>query len=137
MSISYFVFWKPISYKVERLGTNVIHLIDDSTLRHNEMSYANGMLKSRGFSIKEKLYSYLLKWFGLHIQYSDFISKEDLKRVTPLAEFMISKKEYMYKNVDLKTYIDGSIIRAFRSSTGYVEYESTYAEILKICTKMR
>ena len=73
----------------------------------------------------------------MHIQYSDFISKEDLKRVTPLAEFMISKKEYMYKNVDLKTYIDGSIIRAFRSSTGYVEYESTYAEILKICTKMR
>lgn len=124
-----------LAAKFRRMGFNSKILIDDGVLRHIDMETYEKMLIGRKFSIREKLFGIILKKFRYYVRYSDLIEKTNLSKVPDKARDMIEKDDFRYAGVDLREYIEASVIKAFRSVKGLVEKELKYNHVLHVCTE--
>jgi len=126
-------FESVLAMKLSELGAQVNVLVDDGILLHHDtLGYDDIDISVK---MKIKVSVFFLEKLSLYKKYSEFVAKNDLDDVSEIASFMIAKNNYLYKNIDLKPYIDASVIRFFRSAVGIVQEEPEYNKILKVCTQ--
>ena len=124
-----------LATKLHELGAKTNILIDDGVLRHHDSVQYQDFIKINDVVFRTKIASNFLKRIPLYKKYSEFIDRNGLKEVSLIADSFIKKNKYFYKNINLKPYIDSSVIRYFKSAIGFPEKECGYNKIFKICTE--
>lgn len=128
-------FENALAIKLREFGSKINILIDDGILRHHESVQYQDFFKISDVVFRTKIASNFLGRIPLYKKYSEFISRSELKKISLIANSLIKKGKYFYKNINLKPYIDSSVIRYFKSAIGFSEKEREYNKIFKICTE--
>ena len=129
-------FESSLAIKLREYGAKVNVLIDDGILRHHDTVQYENFIKNNNLNFpKIKTCNNFLKKISLYKEYSEFINKKDLVDVSLIAESLIKNKKYFYKNINLKPYIDASLVRFYQAAAGFTEKESNCDKIEKICTE--
>ena len=122
-------FESSLAIKLQELGAKTNILIDDGILRHHDAIQYQDFFKINNLYFKTKMASNFVKRLSLYKKYSEFIDRNELKEVSLMADSLIKKGKYFYKNINLKPYIDSSMIRYFKSAIGFLEREREYNSI--------
>jgi hypothetical protein len=124
-----------IAAKFRTLGLGVKILVDDGVMRHIDMDMSEKILIGRKYSLREKVFGIILNRYDSYIKYSEIIDVSKLAEIPELANRMIETGDFRYLDVDLKEYVESSVIKAYRSAKGLAENETSYKDIFKICTE--
>jgi len=129
-------FESSLAIKLREYGAKVNVLIDDGILRHHDtVQYESFVTNNNLISSRIKIANNFFKKISLYREYSEFISNEELINISLIAESLIKRKNYFYKNINLKPYIDASLVRFYQTAAGFTEKESDYDKIERICTE--
>jgi hypothetical protein len=124
-----------LAMKLREYGAKVNVVIDDNILRHHDTLQYKDFVQSNSLKfLKINICNNFLKRISLYKKYSEFINQKELENISSMAESLIKRKNYFYKNIDLKPYIDASVIRFYQSAAGFAEKESNYNKIERIFT---
>jgi len=131
---NFILFFESILAKKLLTYCSQVHiLIDDGILRIHDTNYYNSLLQKTDLTFRSKVTSHLLNRFGVYKKYSNFINIKELKEISIKAKHMKSENKYIYKNIDLKPYIDSSVVRYFKSAVGIEKNEPSYSDIHQKC----
>ena len=130
-------FESSLAIKLREYGVKVNVLIDDGILRtHDTIQYDTFIENKNLISPKMKITNNFLKKISLYKLYSEFIEVDELKNVKTSSELLIRENNFYYNNINLKPYIEASVIRFFQLAEDFPERgEAEYSKILKICTE--
>jgi len=129
-------FESSFAIKLREYGAKVNVVIDGNILKHHDTVQYEGFVKNNNLKFpKIKICNNFLKKISLYKEYSEFINKKELVDISSMAESLIKRKNYFYKNINLKPYIDASLVRFYQSAVGFTEKESNYNKIERIFTE--
>lgn len=129
-------FESSLAIKLREYGVKVNVIIDGSILKHHDTVQYEDFVKNNNLKFpKIKICNNFLKKISLYKEYSEFINKKELVDISSMAESLIKRKNYFYKNINLKPYIDASLVRFYQSAAGFTEKESNYNKIERIFTE--
>jgi len=129
-------FESSLAIKLRGYGAKVSVLIDDGNLKHHDtVQYESFVTNNNLISPRIKIANKFLKKISLYKKYSEFINKKELVDISSMAESLIKRKNYFYKNINLKPYINASLVRFYQTAVGFTEKENNYDKIERICTE--
>jgi len=124
-----------LGFKLKEMGCEVYVLIDDGILKSHDSVSIESLYSRKDEIFRSKFALNLLKKLRIYLKYSEFLSRKEIEAVGIIAENMIVKNDYSFKGINLKTFIESSLIRFFKSGPLVVENELLYSKYLKIFTE--
>ena len=125
-----------LAIKLREYGAKVSVVIDGNILKHHDEVQYEGFVKDNNLKFpKIKICNNFLKKLSLYKEYSEFINEKELVDISSMAESLIKRKNYFYKNINLKPYIDASLVRFYQSAAGFTGKDSNYNKIERIFTE--
>lgn len=129
-------FESSLAIKLREYGAKVNVLIDNGILRHHDTVQYESFVKDNNFIPTEiKFTNNILKKISLYKEYSELINKKEVMDISLIADSLIKNKKYFYKDINLKPYIDASLVRFYQTAAGFTEKENNYDKIDRICTE--
>lgn len=136
---SYFypaIFFESIlALNLSRFGAKSHVLIDDGVLRHHDTDSCESLLLRDDFKFRMKAANAMLSSLPMFRKYSQFLNEDAIQDVRSIAESLIKNNHYLHSGIDLRPYVDASVIRFFKSAPGAVKDETEYSTILLASTE--
>lgn len=120
-ALSHLFLKSVIGVKLSQYGCNVKVLFDEGILKHHDTYTLDDVIQDDDYEVRGNIATMFLDKLPIYLKYSEFIKNKDLNDSSLLAKSMIKKKNYVYSGINLKPYIQSSLIRFFRSAECFIE----------------
>lgn len=124
-----------LALKLRDMGCEVYILIDDGILRHYDTVPIGSVYSRKDEVFRAKFVLSLLKELPMYLVYSSLVSKKETETIGMVADDMIARSNYLFKGVDLRPFVESTLVRFFGSAPLVIENEPLYYRYLKMFTE--
>lgn len=128
-------FESSLAAKLNFMGADTKVLIDDGVLKCYDTASCTDVISDHDLKLRGCFAKRFLNKSPLYEPYSAFVTKADLSQTHLLAKKMINEDRYIYLEIDLRPFIESSMVRFFKSALGFLKDEPDYGQVLKVCTE--
>ena len=128
-------FESSLAAKLNFMGADAKVLIDDGVLKCYDTTSCTDAISDHDLKFRGGIAKRFLSNLSLYKPYSAFVTKADLNQTSFLAKKMIDEDRYIYLEIDLRPFIESSMVRFFKSAVGFVKDEQDFEQVLKLCTE--
>jgi hypothetical protein len=124
-----------LAAKLNLMGADAKVLIDDGILKCYDTASCTNAISDHDLKFRGSFAKKFLNNLPLYKPYSNFVTKENLKQTSFVAQEMIDENRYIYLEINLWPFIESSMVRFFKSALGFIKDEPNYGQVLKLCTE--